>query len=324
MAGSEAEASISDVLSECRKTLFADGEQNLELMTMMRTMIELMGRVDIRLTAIETNTKTLAEVNKKLDSLTSRVSETEKSMVNFISQINTLEGHLQGNSNIMDGLKEDIDKAQYNVTSINKEVRRLNENEHDMTAVVAELKERIDMLEAKAIDAQCRSMKYNLIFHGIAEAAEGTTEDCETVLNEFIVTKLKDTEEAPKANVHRIGPKAEGRTRPIIAKFLHMKDLTRLKKAASNLRGTNFGVNEQFPAEIEAKRKNLYPIAKAERKEGRKAYIVRDKLFVDNQLVDPDTWVYRPRTRTPGMMSPRPHPPPRNKRARVESTPERE
>ena len=115
MAGSEAEASISDVLSECRKTLFADGEQNLELMTMMRTMIELMGRVDIRLTAIETNTKTLAEVNKKLDSLTSRVSETEKSMVNFISQINTLEGHLQGNSNIMDGLKEDIDKAQYNV-----------------------------------------------------------------------------------------------------------------------------------------------------------------------------------------------------------------
>ena len=38
MAGSEAEASISDVLSECRKTLFTDGEQNLELMTMMRTM----------------------------------------------------------------------------------------------------------------------------------------------------------------------------------------------------------------------------------------------------------------------------------------------
>ena len=35
------------------KNLFNDGEQTLE---MMRTMIALMGRVDIRLTAIENNT----------------------------------------------------------------------------------------------------------------------------------------------------------------------------------------------------------------------------------------------------------------------------
>ena len=66
----------------------------------------------------------------------------------------------------------------------------------------------------------------------------------------------------------------------------------------------------------ESRRKKLYPIAKAERRKGKKVVLVRDKLFVENEAVDPDEYPYT----APATV--RPCPPPRRKRARVGSTPD--
>jgi hypothetical protein len=63
------------------------------------------------------------------------------------------------------------------------------------------------------------------------------------------------------------------RPRPIIARFLYYSDLDKAKKAERNLRGTYFGVNEQFPPEIEERRRKLYPIMKEEKKKKSKVVI---------------------------------------------------
>ena len=58
--------------------------------------------------------------------------------------------------------------------------------------------------------------------------------------------------------MHRIGLKVDtpvwghpAKPRVIVAKFTYFKDRERVRKLAKRLKGTNFGVQEQFPEEIE-------------------------------------------------------------------------
>ena len=140
------------------------------------------------------------------------------------------------------------------------------------------------------------------------------------MIKDFIASKLKVDGDILIVNAHRIGNPSEsrrrGRPRSLIAKFLYFKDMSRVKRAGRNLRGTSYGMNEQFPVEVEERRKKLYPIAKAERRKGKKVVLVRDKLFVENEAVDLDEYPYT----APATV--RPCPPPRRKRARVGSTPD--
>ena len=77
-------------------------------------------------------------------------------------------------------------------------------------------------------------------------------------------------------------------------------------------------MNEQFPAEIEANRKRLYPIMKEEKKKKSKVVLVRDRLYVNDELVTPTDYNEPPR------QEPRPSTTRPNKRSRVNSTPDRE
>jgi hypothetical protein len=84
-----------------------------------------------------------------------------------------------------------------------------------------------------------------------------------------------------------------------------------VKRAGKYLR-----VNEQFPMEIEQRRKQLYPITKEEKQKKSKVVLVRDRLYVNDELLMLDN----ERTRMePHRSTTRP-----NTRSRVSSTPDRE
>lgn len=100
-------------------------------------------------------------------------------------------------------------------------------------------------------------MRDNLIFEGIVETQEENTEE---VLREFLKSEMGITVEPQFQRVHRLGKRVQGRHRPIIAKFVLFKERENVRKAApSKLVGKPFGINEQFPKEINDRRKLLYP-----------------------------------------------------------------
>ena len=107
-----------------------------------------------------------------------------------------------------------------------------------MAAEIGNLRQMCDDLKTRAIEARCRSMKYNLLFHGIDEPEEAAgAEDSEQVIKDFIRDKLsiEDADDISLHNVHRIGAvgsRRDDRPRPIIAKFVHYKDLTAVKRSA--------------------------------------------------------------------------------------------
>ena len=309
------EKSTTDVLSECRGVLYGDdpaNTENADMYVMLKSMFYILAKVEDRLNIIEKNTGTLEEVNNKLTKLTSRVQTTESELKKVHEKVNNMENDLNGIGNLCDKLKTDTLEAKTEILKMTQIVGEELNNDTSLTGDIQNMKE-------KMLDAQCRSMSYNLIFTGIDEREQ---EDGETVLKEFLSARLRITDEIPFANIHRMGNIAEakrrGRPRPLIAKFVHKKHLLKVKRATALLKGTHYGVNEQYPPEIERERKKLYPIAKAERKKGSRVVLVRDKLYVNNSIINPEIYVFTSEETRPPTPPPRPH-----KRQRLGSTPNR-
>ena len=150
--------------------------------------------------------------------------------------------------------------------AIEKKVNHLDQKLSRTVDDVAEIKGdihefdlKIKSLEYRAIDQEARSRRNNLIFWGIPEAISAD-ENCETVVKEFLKTNLQvNTESFIIQRAHRNGRFSRGKTRSIIVNFLDYKTTELIMSKVNVLKGTGKGVSRDFPAEIMAARKRLYP-----------------------------------------------------------------
>ncbi len=142
----------------------------------------------------------------------------------------------------------------------------LRDSVKSLTENMTHLSEENKKIKETVIDLQARSMRDNLVFSGIPESAE---EDPEATVKNFIKTYLKLPEDTVEnicfERVHRMGAKKPGapRPRPIVAKFGYFKQKEQVKSRGRELKGTDFGVNDQFPKEILERRKILFPIRRS-------------------------------------------------------------
>ena len=309
------------LLSQCKSNL--DGE-NTDIQSMLKSMIDLISKVDMRLTAIEKNTSHLEKLDRKIGDLERKVEDTRSDVKEVKEKYAMVETSVEGISSFYDDVKKKADDNKREIHKVKVGCDAHKAEQNSMKEEIENLKKECEMMKERMIDARSRSMKYNLIFNGIEE---NENEDCEETLKTFLKDEMKVEDEMTFVNVHRIGKKddprrkdKEGKDRPrsIIAKFSYNKDLVKVKKATVNLKGKGFFVNEQHPEEIEKRRKKLYPIMKEARKDKKnKVVLIRDKLFINNVQVKVDDTEDTVAQSTPQR-------PPRNKRARVGSTPERE
>ena len=131
-------------------------------------------------------------------------------------------------------------------------------------------------MKGESIDMKSRSMRDNLLFTDISEHEN---EDTEQVIKIFLSDKMSKTDVSFE-RVHRVGrvyhrPSRQAvRPRSIVAKFTFFKDMERVGKSANRLKGTHYGIREQFSEEIEQRRKSLYPILQKARQEKKKAVLI--------------------------------------------------
>jgi hypothetical protein len=88
-------------------------------------------------------------------------------------------------------------------------------------------------------------------------------------------------------NIHRFGRRGTNNARPIAARFIYDNDLQMVLQNAYKLKGSSFGISEQYPAEINNRRKNLYPIMREAKQQRRHVVLVRDRLFIDGEQYIP-------------------------------------
>jgi hypothetical protein len=202
--------------------------------------------IDKRLSDLERNVNFVNQELKEMKDMKSKVVEIEKSM-NHIS--------LQ-----YDDQQKAAKEIEHTLRNIDKRSTSTFKENEVMRAELQTMRSDLNDLKERHLDLQSRSMRDNLIFDGIPETHE---EDPEAIIKDFIRKEMEITDDMEFHRVHRMGKKIGNKHRPIIAKFVLHKDKERVRRAApGTLRGKPYGVNEQFPKEINERRKQLYPEAR--------------------------------------------------------------
>lgn len=253
----------------------------------------------IKVQTIETSVDKLNKTTNKHDHEITVVKtnqlKTDRETKDLKSNIDTQSQSLQGISDIFDDFKKThashIDEVKDVRKTISKTVDDLNDHvdeiKQEMKSALSDAQEHAEELQDTVLDLQCRSMKYNLIFTGHTEHYD---EDTEYIIRSFLKNELRIKYHISLGNVHRFGHGAppgrgrKGRPRPIIARFIYMKDLEAVLSNGYRLKGTMFGINRQFPEPIEQARRSLYKIAKQKRAEGFRVKLERDVLLVNGKV----------------------------------------
>lgn len=106
-------------------------------------------------------------------------------------------------------------------------------------------------------------MHDNLI---ITRIPQRNQDNPEKEIREFMQTSFKLSKDTVK-NItfhrgHCNGTKNSNKPRPIAAKFEHYMQKELVKSRGKELKGTHFGINDQYPWEIQDRRKRLPPVLK--------------------------------------------------------------
>ena len=128
--------------------------------------------------------------------------------------------------------------------------------------------------------AKCATISYCIIF---VKLGMRSRKHCYNTLTDFMQDNMRveNSRSIRFDRVHRLGKYDATKTRPIIAKFCFFQDRELVCKYAKNLEGTQYSVSQQFPMEIQARRKELVPTLKKLKNEAKKANLSVDKLYVD-------------------------------------------
>ena len=235
-----------------------------------------------------------SEINR----LTADMMDIKNMFKGLATQLTKLD-KLDNLEKVITNLSSELAEAKLEIKAVKEENQKLqaevNAIKRDMQSQDVE-NGKLKKLEERIIDVQARSTRDNLVFYNLPETeSEHGTVTSEGIIKNLIKEKLEIDDNVEFERVHRMGSarNQEGnrKVRPIVAKFSSHKMKERVKFAAKKLQGTQIGISEQFPKEISERRKQLWPLFKAAKVEGRNAKLVVDKLFVDGQQVFAPTTV---------------------------------
>ena len=231
-----------------------------------------------------------------LDSFGEKIDKFERSMQTFSSNVGKITDRVGDIEKSLDFINSQFEGNRSDLSDMKSEVTAIRSENNEVAENMQKVQKNFDELQGKHLDLQIRSMRENLVFTGIPMATENEESDTtEGILKLFMKEDMKMETEIDFHRAHRFGQLNERKnrdgttfkTKPIVCRFKSFKDREIVRKSATNLKGTTFGVSEQFPKEINERRKLLWPYYKEARKQNKKALIKRDRLFIDGKEIKP-------------------------------------
>ena len=240
-------------------------------------------------TKLDAMSAMIVAINSKLDKLDSIDMRLKKLEGNFqenlarlvaVEQTNIeFEKSLQYTSDTVESLRTDVDQMLKNFRDIQASRQGADERSR---LEVSKLSEKYDSLSEELLDVQTRSMRDNLLFYNIKEI--GGQEDCKQKIQMLCQQSLGITDAIEIDRAHRIGKSVRDKTRPIVAKFRSSDQREMVRRSSHLLRGSGVSVSEQFPKPVQERRRALVPVMKKAKQEGKKAVLVKDKLYIEGVL----------------------------------------
>lgn len=265
-------------------------------------LFELVQEMNNRLKIIETNVTKIVSIEKDVSHLKREVCKIQETNKALSSRITDLESFCETYSEVTDDYISTKRKFQDEITTVKSNIQRLH-NENNFNT-------------QKCLDTQVRYMENQLIIFGVDEVRPANPDDratnnpsnrenTEQVFREFLKDNIENN---PQINtecpitvdgiqfdkVVRLGNASQrspdDRPRPIMARFERFTTREKVKRAGAilNKAQKKYKIYEHFPREIEERRKALYPIARYYGDMGHKVNLVRDRLYINNKLYNPD------------------------------------
>ncbi|KAH6933903.1 hypothetical protein HPB50_018684 [Hyalomma asiaticum] len=205
----------------------------------------------------------------------------------MIEQLNSIRETLSENEKKFNDINNRLDKIESDLKSIQCIKVQLK----NIETVANNCSAQVSQLTARVEDMECRSRRCNLVFYGLADKQTETWRDSEELVMQHckkifdITIQTRDIERA-----HRLGAFKHGKNRPIIVKFAHFKDKDHILSKGGKLKGTAYGISEDFPPHTRLARRHLVEFAKAQS--------VPIKLRYDKLICGNKTYVFDHPTQT--------------------------
>ena len=219
----------------------------------------------------------LSKIDLKLECLTElkeEISGIAKSVEKMWQKVEDMERKYEKLTNKSEKTVEQVKKVDESVKQQQIDLGKTK-------TIVNENCDRIRLLEERSIDQEARSRRNNVMVFGVAEKEN---EDCGSLFRKEVLERCGITSGVVIERVHRFGKPIQGKSRPIIARFLDFNTKQRVMRSKKGL-PDNVRVTDDLPLSIREARKKLLPALKDARDKGKDAYIAYPaRLIVDGDL----------------------------------------
>lgn len=188
----------------------------------------------------------------------------------------------------MNSVEGDLDNLKKTSGDIGNSIGALRKTTEEVKGQIHDIQRVHFYMDDTITDLQCRSMRDNLLFFGLAE----NRENCSNLIDDFCEAELGIKEVGQHIErAHRLGKRniQSENTRPIVVKFSTYRMREKVREQTRRLAGTRSKIQEQFPQKVQEKRKQLIPIIKEARRNRKIATLVKDKLYIDGVEYIPGT-----------------------------------
>ncbi len=217
----------------------------------------------------------LLRIRESMDKMEKQLKKLDL-LKKLTDDVEDLKQAMDFNNSLIEVLKQDNASLRIEVNTLKKLTTELQQKNHKMSNDILKM--------------QSRSMRDNIIIHGLPETNKETYQSTEQLVKSFMKDSLKMEEREVDAlrfsRVHRVGQAEASRQKscPIVAKVVDTKMKMSIMGRGKELRGTNYSISDQYPPEILRRHRLLHPVMTEARKNNKKTRLVIDKLYIDGKL----------------------------------------
>jgi myosin heavy subunit len=217
------------------------------------------------------DTNTISSLEKNQNTILATLDSNKATLSDLLEQFKTFDARLTDLSLTVQEANNRSKEVMEKLTEAEKRIKSLEESLLCRNKTNTKLSKDLAQLSEKVVKLESHSRRDNLIFEGISESSP---EDCLDKVRHIMKVNMGITnaESIKVVRCHRLGPKPSNkaqnkRPRHIIIKFHYYPEQEHVWQKRTKLAKSNIWVSEDFPLEIQNRRKILLPIAQKARKE---------------------------------------------------------
>ena len=231
-----------------------------------------------------------SDVAAALQSIRQEMSAMNRSLDSLHEQVGVIKTELD----TIKELKTALEFTDAKVTDVENSVSNIQKNINEQNDCIDKIEIKTNKIQSenvflkeKLLQLETYDRRENLRFSGIQEEANESHKQTKSKIIELFsnTMEIKDSKFIKLQRCHRLGVKSSkhATSRDIIVRFAFFPDREEVWEHRQKLSGTNITMSEDFTAEIESRRVQLYPILRAAREKNHKCKLVVDKLIIDGR-----------------------------------------